>query len=68
MSRWAVRRPGIGGECSINSPRVWAHAACYPPERADEIWARPRYLRARQERLIAEATAKEQLRDLLERA
>jgi transposase len=47
--------------------RLVAHLHCYVPERADETWARLRYLGARRERLITEATAcVAQLRDLLE--
>jgi transposase len=47
--------------------RLVAQLRCYPPERADETWARLRHLGARRERLIADATAcVQQLRDLLE--
>ncbi|MGH4024177.1 MAG: IS110 family transposase [Pseudonocardiaceae bacterium] len=47
--------------------RLVGELRCYPPERADETWARLRHLGARRERLVAEATAGvQQLRDLLE--
>jgi transposase len=47
--------------------RLIGDLRCYPPERAEAIWARLRHLGSRRERLIAEATAGvQQLRDLLE--
>lgn len=47
--------------------RLVGELRCYPPERADETWARLRHLGARRERLVTEATANiQQLRDLLE--
>ena len=47
--------------------RLVAQLHCYPPESAEESWARLRQLGARRERLVTEATAcVQQLRDLLE--
>lgn len=47
--------------------RLVTQLNCYPPERADETWARLRQLGARRARLITETTAcVQQLRDLLE--
>ena len=47
--------------------RLVARLNCYPPECADQTWARLRQLGARRQRLVTEATAGvQQLRDLLE--